>query len=211
MGAGASLREHGKAARRQAILEAARELLRENPERGLTKERVATRAGVAPGTVYNLVGDRGRLWQSLVDAFSEEVSSALQARPTPRDGAARVLSALDTTVDRILVDPEVHAAMFRGLMASRVALDHGPFRMVSEGLEQAKAEGLLRGDVRLKTLGKTIALAAVGATYQWSLGLIDDAALRRHCRDAAHVALAAGASTALSHRAQAWLRVRRRT
>src|SRR5271165_5207429 len=61
------LRARGKRQRRQRILDAARELLHEDPDQGLTVPRIAERADVSPATVFNLVGPRERIWAALAD------------------------------------------------------------------------------------------------------------------------------------------------
>src|SRR3954453_11381622 len=59
------LRERGKRRRTERILDAALELLREDPDQHLTVERIAERAEVAPMTVYNLVGTRDEMWRAV--------------------------------------------------------------------------------------------------------------------------------------------------
>ena len=61
------LRERGKQRRTEQILAAARELLRESPDKALTVERIAARAEVSAPTVFNLIGRRERIWAALAD------------------------------------------------------------------------------------------------------------------------------------------------
>lgn len=87
-----------KAARREAILEAASRLLRERPSDEITVAAVAERAGLAKGTVYLYVRTREELFLALTQHRIDEWLDALDARlPKLRAGAggdavARILS-----------------------------------------------------------------------------------------------------------------------
>ena len=67
------LRERNKRTRTGRILQATRELLRERDAQTLTLEQIADRAEVAPGTVFNLVGPRERLFAALIDQAHEQI------------------------------------------------------------------------------------------------------------------------------------------
>ena len=68
-------RERGKRRRTGEILTAARELLNELPAEEVTASRIAARAGVAPMTIFNLIGTRDDLWAAIA------ASGGIRCRP----------------------------------------------------------------------------------------------------------------------------------
>ena len=70
------LRERGKLRRTERILDAALELLREDPNQNLTVDRISERAEVAPMTVYNLVGNRDEVWRAIADRGLKDLDPA---------------------------------------------------------------------------------------------------------------------------------------
>ena len=97
-----SLAEH-RAARRRAILDAAHELLRANPEAPALGD-VAERAGVARSSVYQYFASRRDLLAALAqDTFprwAERVTGAMADAPTPADRVtAYALANLDLVAE----------------------------------------------------------------------------------------------------------------
>ena len=201
------LRERNKAERRERILDAARALLREGPDR-LTAERVAERAGVAPATVYNLVGRREKVWEALGGWFTDELDRRLRAS-TETDPLDRAREVVRVTVDLFAEDPLVARGLFGGWQESGVVLRGSPATHVRSALEDARGEGLLRADVDTGALASVVASACVGLLHQWAAGILDDARLRTLVRRAADVAIAAGAAD--GHRDRLESPLRRRT
>jgi AcrR family transcriptional regulator len=77
-------RERADAARnRQALLEAARRLLREVGPEGLTMEAVACEAGVGKGTLFRRFGDRASLFHELIDDRERAFQEAFIRGPAP--------------------------------------------------------------------------------------------------------------------------------
>ncbi|MGW6272159.1 MULTISPECIES: TetR/AcrR family transcriptional regulator [unclassified Streptomyces] len=180
------LRERHKARRRSRIVDAARELLREEPDSAVGVERIADRAGVAPATVYNLIGPRERLWEALAARFMEEFEDRLAGQDA---GDPHVV--VRTTVHLFLGDPVVSRRMVRGWEESGLALHHSPLDRLTEAMAQTRARGVLRPDVDTDALAALVATACVGALHQWVAALIDDRLFLTRALFALDVALAA--------------------
>jgi AcrR family transcriptional regulator len=77
-------RERADAARnREALLEAAKRLLRESGPEGLTMEAVACEAGVGKGTLFRRFGDRASLFHALLDDRERAFQEAFIRGPAP--------------------------------------------------------------------------------------------------------------------------------
>jgi AcrR family transcriptional regulator len=198
---GDGLRERHKRRRRDAILQAARELLRAQPDREPKIEQIAELAEVAPATVYNLVGTRARLWEALADDFMDELERRL-GEPEGDDPIARVYRIVGSTVDLFVEDPIVSVHMLRGWEASGLVLRRGPVPHLVEAVRRAQGAGVLIPGAAPRLLASSIATGCVGAVHQWAAGLVDDRRLRARCQLAADVALAAAATEGHRERLQ---------
>ncbi|MEU3739772.1 TetR/AcrR family transcriptional regulator [Streptomyces sp. NPDC032198] len=183
------LRERHKARRRSRIVDAVRELLRESPESAVSVERIAERAGVAPATVYNLIGPRERIWEALAAGFMEELERRLAG---PEAGDPHVV--VRTTVQLFVGDPVVSRHMVRAWDESGLVLDRSPLTRLAEAMAQARTQGLLRADIDLDALAAVVGAACVGALHQWVAALIDEDRFLSRALFALDVALAAAAS-----------------
>lgn len=77
-------RERADAARnREALLAAARKLLRECGPEGLTMDAVACAAGVGKGTLFRRFGDRASLFHALIDDRERAFQEAFIRGPAP--------------------------------------------------------------------------------------------------------------------------------
>lgn len=118
------LRERQKAARRQAILQAASQLFRRDGYAETSMEQVAARAELSAGTIYNYFGTKGDLLLALVALDGAEVRAAgarLVARP-PADPERALLALLEIYVDHSLV--HLDKRLWRQMMgAALIAAD----------------------------------------------------------------------------------------
>jgi AcrR family transcriptional regulator len=167
------LRERGKQRRTERILDAALELLREEPEENLTVERIAARAEVAPMTVFNLVGNREQLWSAMADRALAGLDLQSITADDPQERAQRIVDA----VVRIL---RSDAAVFRELLAgwthSGRVLAHDPTNALIECLQAAADAGQIKPDVNLRRYGEVMAAGLIGTIQQWTAGLLSDRA-----------------------------------
>jgi AcrR family transcriptional regulator len=162
---------------REAILQAATDVLAERGVAGLTTKAIATRAQVAEGSIFYHFKDRLRLLLAIISAsvpaFADVVATASAdlEQSSLQEGLARLLDALETLYTQlipvqaaILSDPELRDAFTR----RTTRLDLGPHRAlppVVAYLEAERRAGRLRADADLRTL----ALMLVGAAHQRAL------------------------------------------
>ncbi|HEV3323708.1 MAG TPA: TetR/AcrR family transcriptional regulator [Solirubrobacteraceae bacterium] len=189
----AGLRERHKQQRRERILEAIRELLRECPDETPTVERIAELADLSPATVFNLVGPRERQLAALSDALLRELDAclALAAEEDPREQARRIV---DETAELFIADAAVSRYLVNSGGRSGALLQENPIPQLRAALRRGQASGMLRPDLHVEALVGHIATAAGGALRQWAAGQISDAAFRTRVRFAVDVVFAASAS-----------------
>jgi AcrR family transcriptional regulator len=203
------LRERHKQQRRERILEAIRELLRECPEEAPTVQRIAELADLSPATVFNLVGPRERQWAALSDALLRELDACLvfATDGDPREQARRIVGE---TADLFIADPAVSRHLINSGGHSGALLQENPIPQLRGALRRGQATGMLSPDLHVEALVGHIATAAGGALRQWASGQISDAAFRTRVRFAVDVVFAAGASEDCAVELAAPLRRKRR-
>jgi len=182
------LRERGKLRRTERILDAALELLREDPNQNLTVDRISERAEVAPMTVYNLVGNRDEIWRAIADRGLKDLDLAAIRADDPHERALRIVDA----VVRVLVaDAAVFQALLAGWSHSGSVLEHDPTTALTDCLRDAAASGQIRADADLRLYGEVLAAGLVGTIHQWTSGLIGARAFRTRARAVVDVVFAA--------------------
>jgi AcrR family transcriptional regulator len=184
------LRERSKLARTERILQAARELLRERDAQTVTLDQIADRAEVAPGTVFNLVGPRERLFAALIDQAHEQLEEDL-ARFTGDDPLARTRGIVATLVSIFLADGDVYRQVLKQWPESGTLLRSSPYPPIRQAIADGQAAGLLRSEVDPGRVSAAILAGCVGALHQWSASIISDPAFRDRCLFGAELALAA--------------------
>jgi AcrR family transcriptional regulator len=188
-------REANKAKRRDAILDAAIDLLNARDAAEVTTGEIANRAGVAPATVYNLIGTRDEMMLALVHRVLERLSVSLAALdPDDPIAAARVI------VDETVRGFTANSAAFRQIVqyAQRRSDPNHELRDPSDlqvaAMERAQQLGILRRDVDAEALGRQIYVSYMGALTLWANGRLDDDGFGVVARHGLLVALTAGAS-----------------
>lgn len=103
-------REAGKAKRRQQIIQAARQLIRETGNAGLSMRALAARAGVSLATPYNLFGSK----RAIVLAVHQDVREFHQRFSITRsaDPVERIFAAVDMAVDYYVGDPPFYKTLW---------------------------------------------------------------------------------------------------
>jgi AcrR family transcriptional regulator len=172
------LRERNKERRRQAILEAALDLLRSNDIESVTIEQIAALAGVSPPTIYNLVGTREQLLVALVDRISEQIVDSF----SPPDGdvpdpVGLAKRAIDDTVAVFVADSNAYRQVVRALgelavSGSKLSFDPSHFHV--SAMRRAQELGLIRDDLEPVALGRQSLLTYVAAMNSWASGSLDD-------------------------------------
>jgi AcrR family transcriptional regulator len=103
-------REAGKAERRARIIQAARELIRETGNAGLSMRVLAQRAGVSLATPYNLFGSKRAIVLALLADVREFHDRFAQLRAT--DPLERLFQAVDLQIEIYLADPPLYKTMW---------------------------------------------------------------------------------------------------
>src|SRR5258708_15184096 len=107
-------REAGKAERRARIIHAARDLIRETGNAGLSMRALAARAGVSLATPYNLFGSKRAIVLAVLDDWREFLDRFAHLRST--DPLERLFTAVDMAIEFYVIDPPFYttlcAAMF---------------------------------------------------------------------------------------------------
>lgn len=183
-------RERNKQLRIDAILTSALELLREEPDQTLTVERIATRAGVAPMTIFNLIGTREQLFRAMADfALTDLDLEAIRGRDA-HDRARRIIRQVVQVLRR-------DAAVFRVLLSqwSQVggSLEHDPTGLIIECLREGVECGSLAADLDVERHGGVISSGLVGAINQWTSGVLNDRRFLQRALDVVDITFAAAA------------------
>jgi AcrR family transcriptional regulator len=182
------LRERGKLRRTERILDAALELLREDPNQNLTVDRISERAEVAPMTVYNLVGNRDEVWRAIADRALKDLDVAAIHADDPHE---RALKIVDAVVRVLVADAAVFQALLAGWSNSGRVLEHDPTAALTDCLRDAAASGQVRPDADLRLHGGVLSAGLVGTIHQWTAGLISNRAFRARARAVVDVVFAA--------------------
>jgi AcrR family transcriptional regulator len=182
------LRARGKRQRRQRILDAARELLHEDPDQGLTVPRIAERADVSPATVFNLVGPRERIWAALADHALGAVDYSSLPSEDPHERARAIVAGVARVVS---ADAPVFRALIAGWSESGRAMAHDPTGELAACLHTAARDGLIMPDLNIKRLAELMSAGLIGTVQQWAAGLISDRAMSIRLRDLVDVTFAA--------------------
>ena len=105
-----SRREAGKAERRRQIIQAARDLIRETGNAGLSMRGLAARAGVSLATPYNLFGSKRAIVVAVLQDVREfqERFSTLQAI----DPIEKIFAALDLSIEFYVGDPAFYRTLW---------------------------------------------------------------------------------------------------
>ncbi len=170
-------REKAKAERRLKIVRAARDLIRETGDTNLSMRMIAQRAEVSLATPYNLFGSK----RAVVMAVLED----------ERDFLHRFMSLkVDNAIDRIfeanalgagyfIQDPDFYRPLWKALLDTNGEDDTGlatPERLAQTRaawrwlLTTAQEEDLLRRDVPVEILERTMSHLGNGLMLSWAMG-----------------------------------------
>ena len=105
-----SRREAGKADRRRRIIHAARDLIRETGNAGLSMRALAARAGVSLATPYNLFGSKRAIVLAVLDDVREFQDRFAHLRST--DPLERLFTAVDMAIEFYVSDPQFYRTLW---------------------------------------------------------------------------------------------------
>jgi AcrR family transcriptional regulator len=158
-------------AQRLGVVQAATDLVRESGYRGCSIARVAARAGVAPGTVYNHFTGKGDL---LAEVFrtvvSHEVDAVRAAAESPGNAAARVTAVIETFAGRAMKAPRLAYALLAEPVDPKIDQLRLVFRQAfTDVVAAAIADGVATGELPPQNASVT-ASALVGALGEVLVG-----------------------------------------
>jgi len=169
---GLSRRDAAKERRRGQILEAARTLIRETGETGLSMRPLADRAGVSVSTTYNLFGSKQAVLAALLDRDIVDYQARLQNQDG--DALERLFAAVRLGSSLFGSEPDywraVLAAVY-GAGAEYRIIFRGPRRAFWRSLVgDAIAAGFIAGDLRPETFATNLVFTYFAAIMEWVSG-----------------------------------------
>jgi len=168
-------REAGKAERRRAIIQAARELIRETGNAGLSMRALAARAGVSLATPYNLFGSKRAIVVAMLQDVREFHEQFSARRPT--DPIDRIFMALDTAIELYLGDPPFYRTLWTAVFDASEGMREEILGPKGDAfwlglVEEAAAAGALRTGVNPNLIGQHLDFIRRSAMFEWAVGLI---------------------------------------
>jgi AcrR family transcriptional regulator len=209
--AGLSRREQAKAGRRQRIVDATCDLLREVGLDDLSMKLVAARADVSLSTVYNLFESKQAVLAAVLDQDLVRFEAMVRAARS-QDALARIFDALGIAARLYRDDP----GFYRAILWRRPS--PGPDRAFDAAMLEprtrfwqgmvasAKSAGFLKVDADPEALGTLMSRIMFGAIADWIGGRISEERLRAEAAFGFAVALQPFATRAATARLQATIR-----
>lgn len=166
-------REAGKAERRRRIIHAARDLIRETGNAGLSMRALAAKAGVSLATPYNLFGSKRAIVLAVLDDVREYQDRFAHLRST--DPLERLFTAVDMAIEFYVDDPQFYktlwAAVFDASDDVRREIYNQQRNEFWRGLvEDAAAAGVVAADVNVDLLFHALDRSFGAAMLEWVVG-----------------------------------------
>lgn len=203
------LREHQKRERRKAILAAARALLSRKADEDVSNDELATRAGVTPPTLYNLVGSRMALLTAIMNEEMSSLHADLRAR-SAKPPLAALEEALEQVVARFCADAPVFRQIVRRIngleLAARPPFDPHPLDVLGDAVARASRKRLFVRGLAPEQIARQIFLSFAGAAADWSVGWMTNEQFRAEALHGLHTTLAAACVEKQRERSLAALR-----
>jgi AcrR family transcriptional regulator len=185
MAAAPGRREAGKIERRQRIIRAARQLIRETGNAGLSMRALAQRAGVSLATPYNLFGSKRAIVLAVLEdvrEFQQRFSSAQSVDPLER-----IFTAVDIAMDFYLADPPFYRTLWAAVFDTGDELRDAIFNPERNAfwqnlVDNAAGAGVLMAAIDRALLGRHLDLLFRAVMLDWVVGDIQPEALAATAR-----------------------------
>lgn len=191
-----TLREANCEARRQRILEAARDLMAEGGAQSFTMRRLAERAGLSVTTLYNLIGGRDEIAAALVSDAIDRMDGTLERDAPIEDPLLRCRAVVTVSVAYVAANEAVFRPLAQELSLETIRTSPADARiatrasrMQSVAIRAAVEQGLLRDLLDPEVLGSQIYHGWEGAFTLWGKGRLDEAGFRARALYGLYVAL----------------------
>ena len=176
-----SRREQAKDERRQRIIAAARDLIRETGDAGLSMRAIAARAGVSLSTPYNLFGSKRAILVAVLGDIEDFFERFAEMRAA--DPIERIFQVLTLSIRYYAEDPDFYRTLWAGMFDAsgkevRAALALPERDAFWVGLLEAAAhEGALMTSVDTSQLMRSLDVTFAGVMLNWVLGAFEVDAL----------------------------------
>lgn len=192
-----SVRENAKNKRRARILKAAREILRKSGHYALSIRTLASQAGVATPTIYNLIGSKQDILLALADESMRELDSTHHVSSTV-DPIAKAEEVINGTVAVYQRDVDYTRQLHLGLEAESLddfdkTLRRRGRKVAIEDCKRALKQGYLRGKIDSELLGNRFATGFQQAQRAWLRGEFDLEGMRKEALTSCFIILASDA------------------
>ncbi|MFC0284730.1 TetR/AcrR family transcriptional regulator [Camelimonas abortus] len=180
--AGGGRREAAKAERRQRIIAAARGLIRETGDAGLSMRALAARAGVSLATPYNLFGSKGAILLAVLEdirGFGQQFSRHAHLSPLER-----VLKAAEIAVSYYEQDPEFYRVLWGSILRAAGAEERRAIFNPKRAafwvglLDAARDDGWLLADIDTGVLMNSLDYIFRAVMLHWINGELELAGLQ---------------------------------
>ncbi|MEM9620892.1 MAG: TetR/AcrR family transcriptional regulator [Pseudomonadota bacterium] len=163
-------------ARQAGILESTRAMLAEVGYSSTTIRGLADRAGVAPGTLYNLYNSKDELVLAAVEDLLVDIG--LRANATSGAGLERILSLADNVATVVVENPQYAEAMARALF--RVEADDPLSGLLyarsldffADHVERGITQGEFLPGTKAHVIAKHLVAQGWGIMLAWIMGTI---------------------------------------
>ncbi len=177
------------------MLQAAGELIAGGGVESLSMRRLAERAGVAVGTLYNQFGDRDGILVAVVSNGLDGLERSLDegAAADPIDATRQVFEGLDSTIaSAIDVWKPVFAVITTSPdLAGMGAVGDRFVQLVEGDLAKAAAAGMFAADIDVERLARHIFNTRIARLERWAVDSIDWEQYRDSSRLGLEITLAA--------------------
>jgi AcrR family transcriptional regulator len=167
-----SRRDAAKDERRERILKAARELIRDTGETGLSMRPLADLANVSVSTTYNLFGSKHAVLTALLDSDIASYQADLSNQAS--DALDRIFEAVRLGSRFFAREPDYYRAVLTAVYGAGPEYRNtfrGPRRAFWRGLvDNAIAAGYLVPDVRTETFATNLVFTYLAAIMEWASG-----------------------------------------
>jgi AcrR family transcriptional regulator len=198
------LRERNKTKRRDAVLDAALDLLDRPEATPVTTERIAELAEVSVATVYNLVGTREQLLVALIDRLIADLVESARAAEVEIDPVDRLKAMIVSSVEALARRPVAYRRVVLQVTAAASADLHtklNPASLAVSAFQHAQRMGSVRRDLDAHALAGQLYLSYNGALLRWAAGALSDSGFKTAALHAVATALAASATSGSRARA----------
>lgn len=202
-----SRREQAKTERRRRIIAAARDLIRETGDTGLSMRAIASRAGVSLATPYNLFGSK----RAIVLAILEDVREFHErfSRLPKTDPVERIFQALAISIGYYVEDPDFYRTLWTAVLDTsgkelRTAiLNPQSHAFWAALIAEAAKDGAFAPEIDLDLLLRNLNFTFESVMLNWVFGAVDVADLEASVAYGYALALRGAASPAAGARLEA--------